>query len=409
MDGTHAYFLHLMGCALSGGPPEAPSGLTMEQWDSLFRLAQAHHVLPLVFEAACRLPELKNTPLMAGLKRQVIRQVLVQTQKTAEFHKVLEALRSAGATPLVVKGILCRSLYPLPDHRSSSDEDVLIPPEQSALCHAVLTRMGLQGDGGDASYEVPYRQENGPLYIELHRYLFPPESDSYGDLNRFFRDVRDRAIEETVDGFPVPTLGYTDHLFFLICHAYKHFLHSGFGIRQVCDIVLFANTHGSRVDWELLLKNCREIRAHLFTVAMFRIGERFLTFDPLRACYPSVWSDLRVDEAPMLTDLLDAGVYGDATMSRKHSSNITLDAVAARNRGSGQGHALAASLFPPAKKLEGRYPYLKDRPYLLPAAWASRMGTYLLESRNRKGNSASEALSIGKERLELLRIYEIIK
>lgn len=32
----------------------------------------------------------------------------------------------------------------------------------------------------------------------------------------------------------------SDHLFYLICHALKHFYHSGFGIRQVCDILLFA-------------------------------------------------------------------------------------------------------------------------------------------------------------------------
>lgn len=35
-------------------------------------------------------------------------------------------------------------------------------------------------------------------------------------------------------------LAPTDHLLCLLCHAYKHFLYAGFGIRHVCDIGIFA-------------------------------------------------------------------------------------------------------------------------------------------------------------------------
>lgn len=108
------------------------------------------------------------------------------------------------------------------------------------------------------------------------------------------------------------------HLFYLICHAFKHFLHSGFGIRQVCDIVLFANAYGKEIDWIRILQQCREIHADLFTAALFQIGQKYLTFDPSRAGYPQEWQEIQVDEQLMLDDLLEAGIYGDGTMSRKH-------------------------------------------------------------------------------------------
>ena len=92
-------------------------------------------------------------------------------------------------------------------------------------------------------YEVPYGKKGSLIYIELHKSLFPPESDAYGDLNRFFENVYTDAIEIKIDNTDIRTMGYTDHLFYLICHAFKHFLHSGFGIRQVCDIILFANAY----------------------------------------------------------------------------------------------------------------------------------------------------------------------
>ena len=413
MDRMHRIFLNILRCSLEGTPVTEPLDLTPEEWDALFRLAQAHHVLPMIFEAVRTQPRLLDTGLLAALKRQVIHQVMIQTRKTADFLALMEKFHAAGIRPLVVKGIICRSLYPLPDHRSSSDEDVLILPSQSALCHEVLTGFGLetalQGERLETDYEIPYRQANGPLYIELHRHLFPPESESYGDLNRFFRNARERYVTETISGVPVDTLEYTDHLFYLICHAFKHFLHSGFGIRQVCDIVMYANHYGGRIHWTNLLASCREIRADRFAAAIFRIGENWLVFDPAKACYPEQWQAISVDETAMLEDLLLSGVYGGATMSRLHSSSITLDAVASQKQGKKKGNSLMLSLFPPAKKLEAGYPYLKDRPYLLPAAWVSRAVKYAAESRRDPGSSAAESLKIGNRRLELLRQYGIIE
>ena len=107
-------------------------------------------------------------------------------------------------------------------------------------------------------------------------------------------------------------------------------------------------------------------------------------------------------------DLLAAGVYGGATMSRKHSSAITLDAVAARKQGKKSRNALLLSAFPSASKLEGRYPYLKKYPYLLPVAWCSRILTYSGEARRSSDNRAADALKIGSERIELLKTYDIL-
>ncbi len=48
------------------------------------------------------------------------------------------------------------------------------------------------------------------------------------------------------------------------------------------------------------------------------------------------------------------------------ATNMTLDAVAADKNGKKAGNTVLKSLFPSAKKLEGRYPYLKKYPFLLP-------------------------------------------
>lgn len=346
----------------------------------------------------------------------MVRTVIMQTQKTGEFEPLYRYLRESGICPLVVKGIVCRNIYPNPDYRISGDEDLLIRPEDFRKCHDLLHEYGMQTSEQDMDaeelesvYEVPYGKKGSLIYIELHKSLFPPESEAYGDLNRFFANVHEDAIDIRIDGTDIRTMGYTDHLFYLICHSFKHFLHSGFGIRQVCDIILFANEYGDAIDWEKVLRQCREIHADLFAAALFAIGEKYLTFDPGKAHYPKAWREISVDETDMLMDLLDSGIYGNANMSRKHSSNMTLDAVAADKNGKKAGNTVLKSLFPSAKKLEGRYPYLKKHPILLPIAWTDRILKYRKETVAGGDNAAADSVKIGNQRIELMKEYGIIK
>lgn len=399
MNERNLIFLNILSCALKGETARDLERLSEQDWQELIRLAQIHKVLPLVYEAAHR-----QMPQARQVKVQVRRQVLLQTLKTEAFFRLNRHLQEAGVKPLVVKGIVCRSLYPKPELRPSSDEDLLIAPEEFERCQAAMAAFPMTPQGGEDAYEIPYRQEGSPLYIELHRQLFPPESQAYGDWNRFFADVHTRPVCQEIQGAQVYTLPPTDHMFYLICHAFKHFLHSGFGIRQVCDIVMYANTWGAQIDWDQVLENCCQIRAEVFAATLLYIGEAYLNLDPENGGCGERWLALRTEEGPMLEDLLSAGVFGSASADRLHSAGMTLDAVAADKRGKTGRASLKGSLFPSAKRLEGRYPYLKDRPWLLPLAWGQRLVKY-----GKERGSGVETVRIGKERVELLRKYGVIK
>lgn len=408
------YFLQALKASLQNDKVQWEE-LSPQEWSGLFKQAQIHNVLPMIYEAvySCPAAQKLEPAVLQTFKRQTVQQVMLQTIKTGEFLQLNRSLQEAGITPLVVKGVICRTLYPKPDHRQSSDEDVLIPAEQFPSCHAAMEAFGMHLLEPEkdmySAYEVPYGKQNSPLYIELHKSLFPPESDAYGEFNRFFKNVFDRKIQEIIQGIPVYTMEYTDHLFYLICHAFKHFLHSGFGIRQVCDIVMFANAYGDKINWLLVLDQCREIRADLFTAALFQIGWKYLNFDPDAACYPAEWRKIQVDELAMLEDLLSSGIYGASDMSRKHSSNITLNAVSDHKKGKKTDYSVLKTAFPSAKSLEGRYSYLKKQPYLLPVAWADRILKYRKETGSVANDNAADAIKIGSQRIELMRQYGIIK
>lgn len=416
MINTNKLFLQALKAALLNKKVKWTEEMTADAWAALFNQAQIHHVLPMIYEAVYACPAAKKMPpdVLRPFKRQVYQQVMVQTVKTQAFLRLNDDLQKAGIKVLVMKGIVCRNIYPKPDYRQSCDEDILIPAEQFRRCHEVMKGLDmylLEPDKDiDEAYEVSYGKHQSPLYIELHKTLFSPASDAYGDFNCYFEGVFERMTEVEIQDSTIYTMGYTDHLFYLICHAFKHFLHSGFGIRQVCDIILFANTYGKEIDWDIVLENCRKIRADLFAAALFQIGKKYLCFDQDKACYPQQWRKIQVDERAILEDLLDGGVYGNANMNRRHSSNMTLGAVSAGKQGkkSGNGKGIILSLFPPIAAMKCQYSYLEKKPYLLPAAWIQRISKYSKETGNVfKGNTA-ETIKIGARRVELLKQYGII-
>ncbi len=416
---TSDLFLQALAAALRNTKVE----WTEDQADAktfveLFQMAQKHHVLPMIFEAvyACDAANVEAlAPLMHQVRMQVQQAVFQQTMKTVDFERLYGQLIAAGVKPLVVKGLVCRSIYPQPDQRMSGDEDVLIRAEEFIEADRVLSEYGLHRlepeKNADEEDEVPYGKAQSQLKIELHKSLFPRDNKAYGDFNRFFEHVEDRAVQVKIDGVEIWMPEYTDHLFYLICHAFKHFLHSGFGIRQVCDIVRFAENYGDKIDWRLVREQCEEIHALQFTASMFQIGERYLGFDPAEAGIVDTWGDVKVDCAHMLEDLLDGGVYGGADMSRQHSATITVNAAAAAKQGkkTGKFGTIMKSLFPSVKYMKRRYHFLERMPWLLPVAWIRRILTYRKETAADAGNGAAEAMQIGQKRIDLLREYGAIK
>ena len=407
--------LEALRCFLNGEKVMWEDGVSAEDWQMLFRLCQYHQILPMIYDTVYACPAFQTCPqeTVQMIKTQVIRQVMVQSRKTEEFLQLYKKLLEQDLIPLVVKGLVCRELYREPDYRCSGDEDVLIPAEQFKACSEVFDAAGMEmlepDQDPDEAGEVPFYKVGGLLHIELHKELFSSESEAYGDLNRLFDGVFERKIQDTIHGVPVYTMCHTDHLLYLILHAFKHFLHSGFGIRQVCDIVIYAEAFGKEIDWDDLMEKCKGIHADVFAASLFDIGKKELTFDPVKACYPESWSSVEVDGSDLLEDLLEGGVFGDSSMSRKHSSNITLQAVTDDKKGKKAGVSLLHSLLPDGKYMKKKYTYLKDYPFLLPVAWMSRIRRYLKETRKTERNDVKARIEIGNHRVDLRKKYKIIR
>ena len=390
-------FLHIAKAAISGGDLPAEK----VDWPAIFTLANQQKLLPILFESVRKTPAAEeNAALFAVTKQQVIGQVLNQTVRSAEFADLYRKLRRAGLHPIVVKGQLCSRLYPLKDHRISADDDLYIPDAEFMACHEQLLANSLTTDTPadelTTADEVTYTKGGSPLYIELHRHLFDSAEDAHDELNHFFADLN--PVE--IDGFLA--MPPHEHLLYLLLHAYKHFVRSGIGLRQFCDIGLWARAYHAEIDWQRLHEQCESVHAATFAAAAFCIAKDYLgiEFD-----LPAPW-DGSIDVEPLLHDTLCGGVYGSNDYTRLHSSTVTLNAVKASR--TGEKSSVLSTVFPKREYLERRYPYLKKHPYMLPVAWVQRIAHYASEKQSGADNSASGSIKLAKERIDLMKLYGIM-
>ena len=418
LNQIYKLFLSIQRHALSGTVVNETVELDEEYWKKFFNVCCNHSVLALTADA---LPPEKiakwdtslNKKLLASYSDRVCAEILSQANRTGELCLIYRHLRSKGLHPLVMKGIVCRALYPNPEHRPSTDEDLLVKPAEYQQLHQVLLSYGFElsdpGKDPATQFEVAYQNKEKLLYIEVHKTPFTPDSPYLDRLNDCFLGIHDRAISQKIYGTDFLTLNPEDHLLYLLLHALKHFLYSGFGIRQICDIGLFAEAYRDIIDWQSLRMRVESVMAMDFSRAVFRIAKEHLLPENHMEKYLADWELDSVNPDPLLADVLDGGIYGAATMSRLHSSNMTLRAASMQSVNSRS--AVLYSLFPPLDAMRGKYPYLEKIPVLLPVAWLHRQLGYLWELIRHRGkyNSALTSIRVGNERIRLLEQYNIIK
>ena len=416
MTNVETAFLQLLRDGISGEMAHDP-GLTPSEWNALLSLAKWQKLFPLIYHvsvgtasyrAACDTTIEGPKPDAKSLRESVLREISRQVWQENDLLNILLALREEGIEPLVVKGAVLRQLYPFPLLRPSVDEDLLVLPQEVMAVHTALLNCGLTADDGKADpetvSELSYHRLQSPTYLEVHQALFEPSSAVYGEFNRYFTGCFMRATTVKIQDVFIRTLCPQDHLLFLILHSFKHFVHSGFGLRIAADICLFTKKYADQLEMDAVYSDCRDLRCHRFAAAVYQIGEKYLGVSA-----PEPFASVQCEIGPLLEDMLKAGIHGQ-DIDRLHSANITLGTIADEKSGKNTSRgSLRASLFPPASSLKGRYPYLQKNTWLLPFAWTQRICGYLVHPHN---NSPSvhpvESVRIGKARVALLRQYGII-
>lgn len=354
--------------------------------ENVFRLATIHNVMPFIYKAA------KNTANdMEKYKRNVIAAVGIQSRKNILFRRLYGEMANESFDPIIVKGPVCAATYPDFDFRLSSDFDIIIKPEIKDKVHTFLIKKGYKCSG------EAYHAEAG-LYLEVHTALFEGEGYIHRNAEKIFSDVCKNTVRSDI----FKTLSYTDNLIYLIYHALKHFTVSGFGVRQIIDIALYAEAFKEDIDFSVVFKNLKKINGNIFALNIFNVAEKYLGFDFSYILKSVSQKDLFLEE--FIRDLLDAGVFGKSGEDRLHSGGIVKGAV--ENSGK---KSIIKFLFPKYSYMKNNHKILKYLPVLLPFFWVERIIKYLFKVIFGDSKVSPEnSIKIADERLDLIRKMQII-
>ena len=409
MEKTNFEFLSLLKSSLKNEKYDGEK-IDFEDLVYIYKMSEIHHVVPMVYNAAYNEDFFKecDANFQAMFKSSAFRYIFSQIQRTNHFLEVYKKLSEKNIKILVFKGIIFRNMYNNPDDRISSDEDILIKKEDYEKVKEFFLSEGFEFI--DKGEECAYFSKSTGLCIEVSTSLFSHESKAYGHLNKLFEDVFEKSIKINIDKIDILTLSHEQHLIYIVFHNMKHFLTGGFGIRQVADFSKYIETYGEYINWEKFWSDLKDLNYDTFALNLIEISLKYLGFNDDKITYPdniTSFDELKnsqkyyINSESLINDILDAGVFGASTMDRKHTALMTLDAVEDKKK----SNRLKA-VFPNVNYLKDNYTYLQKYPILLPVAWGQRILSYLKKN---KTSSYINTMELGKQRIELLKEYKIIK
>ena len=414
--------MRLVGAAALGKPVAAlPTDL---DWQKIEQLAGEQSVQTLVGYALRLSPE-------AGCPQE-IRTRLIADMRQAAFSNnawksavlgLLAEMNAAGIPALLIKGYAVADCYAAPDCRLSGDTDLLIDPKNEKRACKFMKAKG---------FKVDPRWENGhhavchhPQYgcVELHVMLYDEIVEdvwfSKMDGNEF---VSEPYIDvHTADG-AYRTLGYTDHMIFLMLHLIKHFIEAGMSLKMMLDTALFFAKYAEQIDSKRFWRTMADLKYG--TVA------QSILWATVRYCgVPAEMIPGLVGVCPeqvdmLVTDLEEGGWLGRKDQHAReegwHEYNRQL---LMENKSKAQYWLYMLrwklgmywkALFPTFDALAAKYPYIRKCPLLTPWAWLHRL---IFRGSKAVKNGAltsymvideEKVSAVGKERVRMFRSLDML-
>ena len=333
-----------LGTAMTGAPCALPADVN---WLSFMNLTSGHGLSPLVCdglqknpEVWAKVPETVQNRLFSAYMQAIYR----DTQ--SEHRKALleSALGQANIPHIFLKGAVLKHNYPVPALRTMSDLDILVYAKDFDAIATIAEQMDAQtldGDGNHRNYVFP-----GGVVVEFHPNLLHHATAVGTGINpgwQYAKESQEMTKSLTEEGLYLNT----------ICHIAEHFVDGGVGVRFLLDVWVHKHLRKEPVDCAFVDEELTRIGLLDFARNLEQLADVWFSQQPA---------------TPLLEELgqyiLTSGSYG--TQERAVLNAVSL------SDGGNRASALWKKVFYPKSELEDRFPWCKDKPLLLPAAWFCR-------------------------------------
>ena len=335
--------VYLVSCAVNGEKPSAQRCAEMNLFQ-VYRMARMHF---LTAAAAFALEQVTELPhAFDQAKKKAIRK---QALFDIERNNVLREFDKAGIWYLPLKGILLKDCYPKSAMREMNDNDILCDSTKKTEIREIMARFGYTCEIKEEYIHDNYSKPP-TLEFEMHSALFCETDDPM--LAEYFKDISHRLTADSRQ----PCLRHMtdeDLYIYLLCHIYKHYSHSGTGLRSLLDIYLFNREYADRINREAVEKELSALGLTEFEQETRELSEKLFTCQTLND-----------EETEQLILFAESGVNGTPERAEYQHMMRALDGNDSKEA---KRKYLLRRVFVPIDSLKKTYPVVYRHKFLYPA------------------------------------------
>lgn len=242
--------------------------INIEDWETIFNVAKQQTIIGVIGDAIAFLPP-KYRPTKGVTFRFL--QSVVQVEKMNEVQneliiKLFRKLKDMGLSPVLLKGQSLAANYPVPQHRQCGDIDIYFKNREEC---AIAIEWAAKIDPNATTALENLRERKHFTFnledcvVEFHHFLCLFEHSALQKKLQKIIDAEFRKESPTfivLNGNLIETIPPTLSVIHQIIHITRHLLEAGIGLRQICDLTFYLNTHWEIIDKQRLLHYLKELQ-----------------------------------------------------------------------------------------------------------------------------------------------------
>lgn len=360
-------------------------------------VAESHKVMALLH------PVLEHAGLQESIWKIVDRkgeQTVRQSYRLLMLSRyVIGLLKENGIDAILLKGCGTAAWYPVPELRKSGDIDLLFKSEdETRKALQILAQQGFVTTEDQPANHHIVCESRDSVSLELHMSLAEPFDSE--KTNRFLADCQKEyfAHRRVVDcmgvAFELTSDGY--HAFYLLLHMLQHYVRAGFGVKLLCDWVVFWESPLSEEEKKIFLRLTQESGTFGFAVMMTRVCVKYLGLREkqvgfLMQAEPKDVCDLTEE---LMAEIFEAEEFGHSSKDRM----VVLRGTGLMDYAREFHHQMKLN-YPKAGKIMVLYPVL----------WIMTLCGFLYRNRTLRKVSGRQILKKAKKRSQLteqMRLFQ---
>lgn len=360
-------------------------------------VAESHKVMALLH------PVLEHAGLQESIWKIVDRkgeQTVRQSYRLLMLSRyVIGLLKENGIDVILLKGCGTAAWYPVPELRKSGDVDLLFKSEdETRKALQILAQQGFVTTEDQPANHHIVCESRDSVSLELHMSLAEPFDSE--KTNRFLADCQKEyfAHRRVVDcmgvAFELTSDGY--HAFYLLLHMLQHYVRAGFGVKLLCDWVVFWESPLSEEEKKIFLRLTQESGTFGFAVMMTRVCVKYLGLrekqvEFLMQAEPKDVCDLTEE---LMAEIFEAEEFGHSSKDRM----VVLRGTGLMDYAREFHHQMKLN-YPKAGKIMVLYPVL----------WIMTLCGFLYRNRTLRKVSGRQILKKAKKRSQLteqMRLFQ---